>query len=37
LFEFTGGSKWWQNNLKPASNYLVTPKEYLEYEEAFLE
>jgi hypothetical protein len=36
LFEFAGGSKWWEKDLKPASNYLITPKEYLEYEEAFL-
>jgi hypothetical protein len=37
LFEYTGGVGWWKKDLKPASNYLITPKSYLEYEEAFLE
>ena len=36
LFEYTGGTGWWNKDLKPASNYLITPKPYLEYEEAFL-
>lgn len=37
LFEVGTGAGWWKNELNPASNYLITPKPYLEYEEAFLE
>lgn len=37
LFEVGTGVGWWKKDLNPASNYLTTPKPYLEYEEAFLE
>jgi len=36
LFESGYGRGWWMKDLKSANNYLVTPKPYLDYEEAFL-
>jgi hypothetical protein len=36
LFETNYGRGWWKKDLKPASNYLITPEPYLDYEKTFL-
>jgi hypothetical protein len=36
LLEKTNGSKWYMKDMKPASNYIETPKELIEYETQFL-
>jgi hypothetical protein len=37
LFDIKGKRKWWETDLQKVNNYLITPKPYLLYEEAFLE
>jgi len=36
LFERVNGKKWWQKELNTVSNYLKTPKLYIDYEKQFL-
>lgn len=36
LFKTEYGKEWWKKDLNPASNYLITPEPYLEYEKKFL-
>ena len=36
LLEKAEGSKWYNKDMKPASNYIETPTELIEYETQFL-
>lgn len=36
LVEKMNGTKWYEKDMKPANNYIETPKELLEYETQFL-
>ena len=36
LLEKVEGLRWYMKDMKPASNYIETPKELIEYETQFL-